>query len=178
MQRRPQSRLRLRPPNLHQQQTYLRHSSWNLLHHLLPSLDEYLCDCSNGGQTRGIASQQGAMYRHRWEVLRGNRGVSQVCPDRNQGRLKRRIFDLHRGGVLNGKKPNPAGLHQLFNGWIADCPHPEDCVRLPFEECLGRVRVVCADKTEIRRLETKMFHHAEKGLILPSALYQRDPLAS
>jgi hypothetical protein len=69
-------------------------------------------------------------------------------------------------------------VHQLLDGWIADCPYSKDSVCQAVEECLGRGRVVCADKTEIRRLETKMFHHAEKGLKLPPTLSQRDPLAS
>ena len=118
------------------------------------------------------------MYFHRGEVLCRNRRVSQICPYGNQGSLKRGILDLHRGSVLNRKKPNPAGLHQLLNRWIADCPYSEDSVCPSVQECVFRGLIICADKMKIRLMETKMFHYAEKGLKLSSALCQRDPLPS
>ncbi len=111
------------------------------------------------------------------KVLRGHWGISQIRSHGNQGGLKRGIFDLHRGRVLNGKEPNPARLHKLLNGRIADGPDPKDRVRLSLQKCIFRRLVIFADKLEIRLMETKMFHHAEKRLKLSPALRQSNPLA-
>ena len=105
MQGRAEPRLRLRPAGLYQEQTYFRHLGRNLLHDLLPPLDQRFRHGSDRRSICLIASQQGALYRHGRKILRGDGGIPHVCAYRNQSSLKRRVFDLHCGRVLNGQEP-------------------------------------------------------------------------
>jgi hypothetical protein len=69
------------------------------------------------------------------------------------------------------------GLHELSDGWVADCTYPEDSVGLPIQKCVVRGLVGVAHKAEIALLQSKMLSHPKEGLELSPAPRKRNSAA-
>jgi hypothetical protein len=153
------------------------HLGRNLLHDFLPLLYQHSRDCSDRLLIRVTTGEQRAMHRNGRQVFGGYLWIPQVRPLRNPRRLESRLPDLHRGSVLNRKKPKSAGLDEPLDGRVTESAHPEDCRCLPVRESVIRILFSGTDKMEVVRVQTEMILHPQKSLKLSAGLRQSDSFA-